>query len=99
MTLFLSACLTSAYQYTETEKLSPQLIDAERLVGGHGGTCQFSPNKRRQTTYYRAFRSGTASNFGKRDGYRPLQFGKRDYRPLQFGKRSPLASAYLVPAL
>nr|ABA29206.1 neuropeptide-like protein 12 [Trichostrongylus colubriformis] len=37
--------------------------------------------------------------FGKRDGYRPLQFGKRDYRPLQFGKRSPLLSAYLVPAL
>lgn len=26
--------------------------------------------------------------FGKRDGYRPLQFGKREFRPLQFGKRS-----------
>uniref|UniRef100_A0A914RJQ2 Uncharacterized protein n=1 Tax=Parascaris equorum TaxID=6256 RepID=A0A914RJQ2_PAREQ len=25
--------------------------------------------------------------FGKRDGYRPLQFGKKSYRPLQFGKR------------
>ncbi|EFO19721.1 hypothetical protein LOAG_08769, partial [Loa loa] len=25
--------------------------------------------------------------FGKRDGHRPLQFGKKSFRPLQFGKR------------
>uniref|UniRef100_A0A183FZG6 COesterase domain-containing protein n=1 Tax=Heligmosomoides polygyrus TaxID=6339 RepID=A0A183FZG6_HELPZ len=37
--------------------------------------------------------------FGKRDGYRPLQFGKRDYRPLQFGKRSPPSAVYFVPTL
>uniref|UniRef100_A0A0K0DGQ4 Ovule protein n=1 Tax=Angiostrongylus cantonensis TaxID=6313 RepID=A0A0K0DGQ4_ANGCA len=38
--------------------------------------------------------------FGKRDVYRPLQFGKREYRPLQFGKRTSLGSTpYLVPLL
>uniref|UniRef100_A0A158Q7X0 FMRFamide-related neuropeptides-like n=1 Tax=Elaeophora elaphi TaxID=1147741 RepID=A0A158Q7X0_9BILA len=26
-------------------------------------------------------------DFGKRDGHRPLQFGKKSFRPLQFGKR------------
>ncbi|VDM57045.1 unnamed protein product [Angiostrongylus costaricensis] len=42
----------------------------------------------------------TGSTFGKRDMYRPLQFGKREYRPLQFGKRTSLGStSYLVPPL
>ncbi|CAB3407951.1 unnamed protein product [Caenorhabditis bovis] len=40
------------------------------------------------STFDRQDRDYRPLQFGKRDGYHPLQFGKREYRPLQFGKRS-----------